>query len=62
MTITEFSETLWHYGMKVKIRSGVFKYKEFDVVTVDFDQALVACRAYDDEEIAWFRCENCQLI
>lgn len=48
--------------MKVEILSGVLKGKTFDVVSPDFDQALIGCNAYGDDEISWFRCENCKLV
>ena len=48
--------------MKVEILSGVYKGRIYDVVSPDFDQQLIGCDPYCDEELVWFRCENCKLL
>ncbi|MDE6649790.1 MAG: hypothetical protein K2K45_07655 [Muribaculaceae bacterium] len=62
MTQEEFKEQGWTVGMKVQILSGCWEGNTFDVVSVDFDQFLIGVYAWSEEEISWFRCENCKIV
>lgn len=57
MTITEFEKTAFN-GSETIIYNG----KEYPLVSVDFKECLVGIDEMgDDEEIAWKRCENCDI-
>lgn len=64
MTIEEFNKTKWHAKMEVVIHSHAYGTFQHPIVSVDFDQALIgiATDDEDDEQLQWFRCENCDLV
>ena len=58
MTIEEFDKMSFKAEMK-----AVYKQKQYDVVSVDFEEKLIGLsEPWDDENITWVRCENCELI
>lgn len=58
MTIKEFDNTKWTGQMKCR-----YKLKEYDIVSVDFEERLIAIQETNDEEqLDWKRCENVTLI
>lgn len=58
MTIEEFDNTSFKAEMKAK-----YQDKEHDIVQVDFQEKLIGLEGeFNEEEIIWVRCENCELI
>lgn len=63
MTIEEFNNTKWHYGMEAVIHSEAYGTIQRPIVTVNFDQALIGIETDgDDKQLDWFRCENCEIV
>lgn len=64
MTIEEFNNTKWHYGMEAVIHSKMYGTIQRPIARVNFDQALIGIATDDDEDLQldWFRCENCDII
>lgn len=59
-TEREFTEKL--YSSKVEILSGVWKGKVASVQRVNFDQRLIGIYPCLDEDMTWFRFENCKIV
>lgn len=58
MTIEEFDKTSFKAEMKAK-----YKESEYDIATVELEERLIGLsEPWDDENIIWVRCENCELI
>lgn len=63
MTIEQFENTGFSINTKV-----IYKGKIYDVVSVDFEENLIAiCTSKEDLEldfggIEWKRCENCEIV
>lgn len=63
MTIEEFNNTAWHAGMEAVIHSEAYGTIQRPIASVNFDQALIGIENdTDDEQLDWFRCENCDII
>lgn len=67
MTIEQFNNTRWGAGMRVHCNPMGIQYESYvaDVVSVDFDQCLIGVMRNpesDDEDIRWYRCENCEIV
>lgn len=67
MTIEQFNNTRWGAGMKVHCKPMGVKYEPYvaDVVSVNFDQALIATSDEDSDDTeswCWYRCENCEIV
>lgn len=56
MTIEEFDKQSWGANMKC-----IYMNNEHFIVSVNFQEKLVAVDCGDDDEI-WVRCENIKLI
>lgn len=58
MTLEEFKNQAWGYGMKAEYKGGVF-----DIGSVDFEESLVGLHEVipNLDEITWVRCENISL-
>ncbi len=62
MTIEEFNDTEWHAGMEVIVHSGQYGSIQRPIASVKFDQALIGIETDDDDDqLDWFRCENCDI-
>ena len=57
MEISEFEKTAFTAGMYCE-----FKGNEFEIISVDFEENLIAIDQFGDEELMWKRCENITLI
>lgn len=58
MTQQEFD----NMGFKADMKA-MYNKKEFDVVTVDFEERLLGLEdPLFPEETKWVRCENCEII
>lgn len=58
MTVEEFNQRRYGAGMKC-----LYKGQELDIVSVDFEEALIGLEIEgDDENINWVRCENVEII
>ncbi len=64
MTIEEFKNTRWRIGMEVILHSKQYGSFQRPLASVNFDQALIGIEPDydDDDQLDWFRCENCGLI
>lgn len=56
MTQEEFSKTGWGANMKC-----TYKGAEYNIVSVNFQEKLVALECGEDDEI-WVRCENIEFV
>jgi hypothetical protein len=62
MTLEEFSNTRFGFGMR-----AIYKGQVYLVKTVDFEESLLGLllpdnQEGDDWEVSWVRCENIELI
>lgn len=57
MTIEEFDNKSWGAGSTIGYRGF-----ERAVVSVDFQEKLIAFAPYVDEQLTWVRCENAEII
>ena len=57
MTTEEFKNTKFRALMKV-----AYKGKEYNLISVNFAENLVAINIDTDEDLYWIRCENCEII
>lgn len=67
MTIKQFNNTRWRAGTKVLCRPMGMRYEPYVavVVSVNFDQALIATvdeDSDDTESWLWHRCESCEIV
>ncbi len=63
MTIEEFNNTKFYAGMEVVIHSKLYGSIQRPIASVNFDQALIGIETdNDDEQLDWFRCENCDIV
>lgn len=66
MTIEEFNNTRFKFGMKAEYKNNVY-----DIISVDFeenliglDNGIIECNGCGTErtDVMWVRCENCKII
>lgn len=67
MTIKQFNNTRWGAGMKVLCKPQNMEYDAYveEVVSVNFDQCLIATVDNDTDDMeswTWWRCENCEIV
>ncbi len=67
MTIEQFNKTRWGAGMKVLCKPMTMRYNPYVavVVSVNFDQALIATADEDSDDTEswlWHRCESCEIV
>lgn len=67
MTIEQFNNTQWGAGMRVLCKPMTMRYNPYVavVVSVNFDQALIATADEDSDDTEswlWYRCENCEIV
>lgn len=59
MTREEFNNVSWGANSKCKVSGSV----PYDVVSVNFVEALVGLNCYDDvNDLSWYRCESVELV
>lgn len=59
MTREEFNSTKWGAGMKCTVEGSV----PYDVVSVNFGEALVGLDCFDDvDDLSWYRCESVEIV
>jgi len=57
MEIEEFNKTGFSNKTKIEYQNNIY-----NVMAVDFDEALIGIKRDNDDEIYWIRCENCKYI
>ena len=57
MEAKEFDEMKFHDRMKL-----LYKGNKHDLMSVDFEERLLAYNIETDEDLRWVRCENAQVI
>lgn len=57
MTQEEFKSVAWEAGMRV-----TYKEREYGVVSVHFEEMLIAFDFYGDGDLSWVRCESVSIV